>query len=268
MRKVFLLRIKTIMTTSTGKVSRIKPTENLLIILFDEVNGLCPQCNKPLMNNVKKQKTKLFEVAHIYPHSPHPHEIELLKNEIRLNDDSDHEDNLIALCRDCHKLFDNPRTIEGYQAMVALKIELQRLYKLKTLWHENKLDYEINEVINSLVNLKDEARAELSFSALKIDEKDKDLNFILKIKIKSYVQYFYTHIREKFAELDKITPYSSDTIFSQVKTYYLKLKKEGADQNQIFRALTEWFCSVTEVKSVEMSEIFVSFFIQNCEVYS
>lgn len=256
------------MTASTGKNSRIKPTDNLLIILFDEVNGLCPQCNKPLMKNLTKQKTKLFEVAHIYPHSPHPHEVELLKNEIRLNDDSDHEDNLIVLCRDCHKVFDNPRTIDGYQGMCALKKELQRLYKLKTLWYENKLDIEINEVIRSLANLKDEAGAKLSFSALKIDEKDKELNFILKIKIKGYVQYFYTHIREGFKELDKIKPHSSDIIFSQVKTYYLKLKKEGADQNQVFRALTEWLCSVTEVKSVEMAEIFVSFFIQNCEVYS
>ena len=262
------MRIKTVMTASNGGNSRVKPTNNLLIILFDEVNGLCPQCNKPLMKNEKKIKTKLFEVAHIYPHSPHPHEIELLKNEIRLNEDSDHEDNLIALCRDCHKFFDNPRTIEGYQAMVTLKKELQKLYRLKTLWHENKLDDEINEVISSLANLNGKAEAELSFSALKIDEKDKELNFMLKIKIKSYVQYFYTHIREKFAELDKIKPYSSDTIFSQVKTYYLKLKKEGADQNQVFRALTEWFCSVTEVENVEMAEIFVSFFIQNCEVYS
>lgn len=256
------------MVASSGKSSRIKPTDNLLILLFDEVNGLCPQCNKPLMTNRNKQKTKLFEVAHIYPHSPHPYEIELLKSEIRLNDNPDHEDNLIALCRDCHKVFDNPRTIEGYREMVAIKKELQRLYKLKTLWYENKLDFEINEVINSLLNLKDDALAELSLSALKIDDKDDGLSLMLKQKIKSCVQYFYTHIKDKFAELDKIKPYSSETIYSQVKTYYLKLKKEGADQNQIFRALTEWLCSVTDVKDVEIAEIFVSFFIQNCEVYS
>lgn len=256
------------MTTSSEKNTRIKPTDNLQLILFDEVNGLCPKCKKPLMKNKSKQKTKLFEIAHIYPHSPRPHEVELLKNEIRLNDNLDHEDNLIALCRDCHKIFDNPRTVEGYREMIVIKKELQRLYKLKILWYENKLDNEINEVIKSLLNLKSEALAELSLSALKIDEKDKDLSFILKLKIKSSVQYFYTHIKDEFAELDKIKPYSSDTIYSQVKTYYLKLKKEGADQNQIFRALAEWFCSVTSVKDNDIAEIFVSFFIQNCEVYS
>lgn len=41
------------MTLSSGSSSRIKPTENLKIVLFDEVNGLCPKCNKPLMKNKK-----------------------------------------------------------------------------------------------------------------------------------------------------------------------------------------------------------------------
>nr|WP_277399219.1 HNH endonuclease signature motif containing protein [Escherichia coli] len=62
-----------------------------------------------------KRKIKLYEVAHIYPFSPREEEKELLKDEQRLCDDVDSEDNLIALCRDCHKLFDNPRTIEGYR---------------------------------------------------------------------------------------------------------------------------------------------------------
>ncbi|WP_223804359.1 MULTISPECIES: HNH endonuclease signature motif containing protein [Acinetobacter] len=154
------------MTLSSGKNSRIKPTENLKIVLFNEVNGLCPKCNKPLMHNNKNQLTKLYEIAHIYPHSAHPHEAELLKNEEKLNDDLDHEDNLIALCRDCHKIFDIPRTIEGYREMIKIKRELQRISRLKNHWYENKLESEINDVINSLVNLTTIATAELSLKAI------------------------------------------------------------------------------------------------------
>lgn len=95
------MKIKLKMTVSSGGNSRVKPSPNLNLELFDEVNGLCPKCYKPLLDNKNSKKTKLYEVAHIYPHSPRPHEIELLKSEIRLNIDSDHEDNLIALCRDC-----------------------------------------------------------------------------------------------------------------------------------------------------------------------
>jgi len=248
---------------------RKKPTENMGLVLFDEVSGICPKCTKPLMKKGKGQMTKLFEVAHIYPHSPRPHEIELLKDEELLNDNVDHEDNLIALCRDCHKIFDNPRTIEGYREMVSIKKELQRLTNLKNSWFGNSIDNEINEVIASLASFSGEASEELSLEALKVDAKsDETLNGLVKLKIKNNVKYFYPEIKYKFAELDKAVPYTSDTIYSQIKTYYVKLKKEGLDQTQIFAALTDWLNNSTNCKNTEVSEILVSFFVQNCEVYS
>lgn len=73
---------------------------NTHIVLYDEVSGLCPKCFKPLMVQNGKRKIKLYEVAHIYPFSPREEEKELLKDEQRLCDDVDSEDNLIALCRD------------------------------------------------------------------------------------------------------------------------------------------------------------------------
>ena len=68
--------------------------------------------------------------------------------------------------------------------------------------------------------------------------------------------------------MDKLAPYTSDTIYSQVKTYYIKLKRDGLDQAQIFSALTEWIKKTSNSDSTEVSEIIVSFFVQNCEVYS
>ena len=56
----------------------------------------------------KKQgkQHKLFEGAHIYPLNPSDEEKELLKNEKKLHDDVNHLNNIIALCRDCHTMFD------------------------------------------------------------------------------------------------------------------------------------------------------------------
>jgi hypothetical protein len=248
---------------------RKKPTENMGLVLFDEVSGICPQCTKPLMKKGKGQMTKLYEVAHIYPHSPRPHEEILLKDEVRLNSDVDHEDNLIALCRDCHKIFDNPRTVKGYREVVAIKIELQRLTNLKNGWFDSSIDQEMNEVIERLTSLSGEALAELSLDALKVETKsDNTLEFLVKLKIQNNVKYFYSEIKSKFAELDKTCPYTSDTIYSQVKTYYLKLKKNGLNQTQIFSALTDWITINTDCKNISVSEILVSFFVQNCEVYS
>lgn len=248
---------------------RKKPTENMGLVLFDEVSGICPKCTKPLMKRSKGQMTKLYEVAHIYPNSPRPHEVVLLKDEEILNDNKDHEDNLIALCRDCHKIFDNPRTVEGYREIVTIKRGLQHLSKLKNGWFGNSIDEEINKVIVALASFSGEEFEELSLKVMKIDSKsDSTLNGLVKLKIKNNVKYFYSEIKSKFAELDKTVPYTSDSIFSQVKAYYVKLKKEGLDQTQIFSALSDWIKNTTSCKNAEVSEILVSFFIQNCEVYS
>lgn len=248
---------------------RKKPAENLGLVLFDEVGGICPKCTKPLMRKANKQMTKLYEIAHIYPNSPRPHEVELLKNQERLSEDVDDESNLISLCRDCHKIFDNPRTIEGYRDMVAIKKELQRLSNLRKSWFENSIDEDINKVIESLASFAGDALEELSLEAITVDSKsDETLNGLVKLKIKNNVKYFYSDIKSKFSELDKSVPYTSDTIYSQVKTYYLKLKKQNFDQTQIFSALTDWIENGTNCINKEASEILVSFFVQNCEVYS
>lgn len=248
---------------------RKKPTENMGLVLFDEVGGICPKCIKPLMKKSKGQMTKLYEIAHIYPKSPRPDELVLLKDEERLSEDVDDESNLIALCRDCHKVFDSPRTIDGYREMVSIKKELQRLSDLQKSWFDNSIDDEIKKVIASLVSFSGDALEELSLDAITVDAKSDDtLNGLVKLKIKTNVRYFYTDIKSTFAELDKAEPYTSDTIYSQVKTYYLKLRKQNLDQTQIFSALTYWIKNITNCENTEASEIIVSFFVQNCEVYS
>ncbi|PSU68280.1 HNH endonuclease [Photobacterium phosphoreum] len=248
---------------------RKKPSPNKELVLFGEVNSCCPKCHKPLMVSNKGNYTKIYEIAHIYPHSPRPDEAELLKGEERLNTDSDHVDNLIALCRDCHKIFDNPRTIEGYREMVSIKKELIRNKLLKEKWFSNKIDEEIDEVISELSSYNGSSLEKLSMEALRVDDKsDETLNNLIKLKIKNNVVFFYTKINFKFSELDKITPYTSETIYSQVKTYYVSLKKDKQNQTQIFNTMTEWIKNTTNCKSIEVAEIMVSFFIQNCEVYS
>lgn len=252
-----------------SNLNRNKPTENMGLVLFDEVGGICPKCTKPIMKKNKSQMTKLFEIAHIYPHSPRLNEVILLKDEERLSGDVDDEFNLIALCRDCHKIFDNPRTVEGYREMVSIKKELKRLSNLRKSWFDNSIDDEINTIVASLALYSGESFEELSLEALTVDSKsDETLSGLVKLKIKNNIRYFYSDIKSKFSELDKSRPYTSDTIYSQVKTYYLKLKKDNLCQTQIFSAMSDWLKHATNCKNTEVSEILVSFFIQNCEVYS
>ena len=72
-------------------------SDNEKMVLFNEVDGRCPICGKPLTNTKNGQIIKMFEVAHIYPANPRPEEVELLKDEERLSKDVNSLDNVIAV---------------------------------------------------------------------------------------------------------------------------------------------------------------------------
>jgi len=74
----------------------------------------------------------------------------LLKDEIKLNTDLNHEDNLICLCRDCHTKFDKPRTIEEYKNMVNLKKNIISKTSEKNNWFNNNIEKELIEIITIL----------------------------------------------------------------------------------------------------------------------
>lgn len=246
--------------------SRRKPTENENIILFGEVEGVCPKCHHSLMSKSGGNLVKTYEVAHIYPWSPRPHEVELLHGLERLSSDVDDIANLIALCRPCHKIFDNPRTVEGYLEMVSIKKELARLAKIKSDIASGALDGRITQIVESLLDNGNEETT-LSMEAMKIKDKLVDPKTIsLRVKITGHVNYFYNFIKDRFAELDSITPGSSELIYTQVRARFLELKLNGYSQAQIFDAMTEWI-SVKSGGSTNDSEVVASFFVQNCEIF-
>lgn len=260
------------MTTAATppKKTRKSQPEKIKLALHDQVQGMCPKCGKFLLSKTR-QRTKLFEIAHIYPFSPTPDEVELLKGEERLHEDSDHEDNLIPLCSDCHKIFDNPRTVEGYREMLQLKKELIQEYKLKVERNDNNIDPAIDTIIHAFSNASEDEleAAPLSYEALKLDEKaDETLKVSTKRKIQSNITYYYRTVQAKFTEADKLEDGTSDIILSQVKAYYLILKREKLDQTAIFRAMVQWIKSKSPASHDDDIEVVVSFFIQNCEVYS
>lgn len=247
---------------------RRKPTENEHIILFDEVDGICPKCHRSLMSKAGGNLVKVYEIAHIYPWSPRDYEVELLAGAERLSSDVDDISNLVALCRECHKIFDNPRTIAGYEEMVSIKRELSRLAKLKSEMASGVLDNRISQIVSSLVESEGDGEdTQLSMSAMKVKDKlDGAAIVSLRVKISGHVRYFYNYIKGRFSDLDKVTPGVSELIYMQVKARFLQLKIEGHTQAQIFDAMTDWI-SVKSGGAPHDAEVIASFFVQNCEIF-
>jgi len=247
-------------------------TENDKLILFSEVEGMCPLCPNSLMYEKKSQSRKNFEIAHIYPLNPNEEELELLKNEEKLSTDPNDLKNLICLCVSCHTKFDKPRTLDEYKELVSIKKTLLRQTKNKSLWGDTKIENEIKEIIRILATEEIDLSKEdiLKYDPKEIDKKVNDsITLLTKRKIHRNVQDYFQIVKSKFIELDRLTPLTTETISSQVKSHFLLLCKEHKDINQkiIFDALVSWLSKRTKQDNDEASEILISYFIQNCEVF-
>ncbi|MGP4068376.1 ABC-three component system protein [Halobacillus sp. B29] len=249
---------------------RRKPTENENAILLAEVENMCPLCARPLMYEKGEKKHKIFEGAHIYPLNPTDEEKELLKDEEKLHEDVNNLDNIIALCRECHKKFDNPRTVDDYKKLLSIKKNILSKNETRAKYHDYQIETEIKEVITVLIEeeFHEDTPNELELNALKLNEKaDETLTKITKRRIRNEIRDYYLYIQQQFRQLDSQYPESFNRIALQVKLFYSILRKSESSQEVIYGQLTEWLSKKTGSSSLGACGIVISFFIQNCEVF-
>lgn len=254
------------------KENRPQITDNQELLLFSEVDGVCPNCPNVLMYDKNGRKNKNYEIAHIYPLNPKPEEVKVLKDAVKLSIDPNHLDNLICLCLACHNKFDNPRTLEEYEDLLEKKKCLIKRFKEKSIWIDTILEKEIEEIINFLASEDFIFGNEdiLNYDPKTIDNKtDSTITELTKRKIHRNVQDYFKQVKNKFIELDMVQPLTTETISTQIKSHYLKLRKQDASktQKEIFDAMVEWLNKLTHQNSNDSSEIIISYFIQNCEIF-
>lgn len=245
-------------------------SDNEKQLLFDEVHGRCPFCGKRLTHQKDGRVYKTFEIAHIYPANPRDEEVTLLNNEERLSEDVNDIKNVIAACRICHKMFDTPRTVEEYHSWMKLKRKLLQDNALKDCYALFNVESEINTVLGKLnTSSIEENLIPLSLDSLKIEEKaNSSLPYAIKRSIKNDVVDYFDYIQRNFIELDKVTPYKFSTVAAQIKSFYSKCMQINNDQGQVYYALVDWLDEKTGHYSRRACEIVISFFVQDCEVFS
>lgn len=254
---------------------RKRPTKSYEMLLLREVDACCPICHKYLFYNKGNQLRNKYEIAHIYPFSAKPEEEILLSGLERLSDDLDSIKNLIILCRDCHKFFDQPRTAEGYLEMVELKKRLIQNTNVKDNRYNSTINEQMSVIINEIQNYDDDKLddlPQLSLSIKTIDEKvsdngDSSINNILKRNIKTNVTYYYTLIEDLLKQANSREIDSAEEISMRVKLYYIELKRKGINQKESFNFLVDWLHQMTGSKCRTTSEIIISYFVQHCEVF-
>lgn len=238
-------------------------------ILVGQVNGLCPLSNTPLFYNKNGINHKDYEIAHIYPLHPKPEEIILLKVVKLLNEDPEHDDNLIPLCTRCHNRFDKPRTVDEYNNLYMIKKGLISRAKQAELWKQHFIQSEINVLIDSLaIGALDTEDGITKYETKKVEEKaDDTLLPLTKNRIKNNVRDYFLHVKTKLASIEKTSPSTSLIIAQQINTYYLIQRQLEGSQQTIYENMVEWIMVQTATKSKDAADIVASYFIQNCEIF-
>lgn len=242
-------------------------TENVNISLVGEVGSRCPRCSQALIYKKVKSLGKNYEIAHIYPVNPRPHEEVLLRGEERLGDDVNDLENLIALCLKCHNEFDNPRTVEDYRDMVVLKKSIIERLQQQKLVEEHHLEEELSSIIEGLESWSGDGVEQLSLDPKELDEKlDETMRVLTRRRVFDNVTDYYSFIKIRLKYVEEVSPNASERVSIQVKLFYLQQAKRSSDQQVIYGNVVEWFLRRTN-GSREACEILVSFFIQNCEIF-
>lgn len=255
----------------SDKLRRANVNDTVKMSLLCEVQGACPLCNRNLVVKRKSKNVRVFDVAHIYPLNATEHEKKILQGEETLSQEIDCEDNFIVLCQECHKIYDTHKTVEEYRQLVEMKKTINKYKILSQTWDKQTLHKDISIVADCIGNLSEDQilGTKLSYDALNLSEKkDCSLGIINEIKITQLILSYFIPIKESLKKLEREEKAKSAFICSQVRSYYILLLMHGFDQSLIFEKICEWFMTNTGIRNRSKAEVLVSYFIQNCEVYS
>lgn len=260
------------MTEFEEKVSKFKkdrqdPTPAQEMIYLGEVHHVCPLCGKKLMEIGVRKVNKNFEIAHIFPCNPTKEDMYHLDGVELYGENSESMHNKIALCKNCHKDYDNNKTKEKYTNLLNIKKKLEQEYNVKQELAECGLEDEIKAALIKLQNLNesDLQGLTLSYEAVCVDRKIKN-NLILKNAITTNVISYFMFIHNFFIEQCRITGSEPELISYVMRCAYLRCKKKKMNQDQIFEALKKWIMSKTSCTD-NAASIIISYFVQNCDVY-
>lgn len=249
-------------------IARKNPTRSEILLYLEEVDSCCPKCGTPFSRTNNGRFIKGYEIAHVFPNSPTPKEKTMLQNVRIAGTNSEDPLNKIALCHDCHKYYDDNKSIELYNEMFDLKAEKHKALEAKKLILNQNIEAELTQIISKLASLSDleiDGLKKLEYKALKVSDKIEDTYKLLRRRIENDVLEYFTFIRQEFASLP-LESFRFDTMALNIKYAYCKLRDKGLDKSEIYWQMTNWFKRKTAC-DVEACSIMVSFFVQDCEIY-
>lgn len=233
-----------------------------------EVNGLCPLCGDKLVN-IGNKRTKVYEIAHIYPNSPTSDDLMILNGVTILGENSESFQNKIALCFNCHKNYDFHKSLDEYNELLNKKRELYNALATKNDLTNIDISQNLESLLEKLttIDISKISKEELQLNPLKIKQKFLSSESILKIKVTAYVTEYYFFIKDFFKNLEETKQLNFSKLATTIKLAYQTATESLDSKDKIFYSLVDWLLSKTNTSDKGCAEIIISYFIQNCEVF-
>jgi len=244
------------------------PVDGDDIPLLAEAGYECPLCHDSLVKQVKNTVFKKYRIVNIYPEDITGHEDEFC--DIAVPRRVDTQGNKIILCEKHAEEYLVEPTREEHKKLKAIKEQMVANYSMRVDVNDMRLEDDIQIVLNGLMSdFNESVLVELSMDALRIDQKIKPENHMLKNDEITRVLKYYNYINDIFSSMDRDGTGDFDLIASEVNTTYKKLDSGQLTQEEIVDQLAEWIRNKAQVGSnfLRACHIIVAYFIQNCEVF-
>lgn len=230
-----------------------------------EVRYECPITHKDLVQEVRGKTRRRYKITQIFPADLDDDTAAVFDAAYPKPTDFNDPDNLIALYDEAASDYLFDPTIDEYKKLYELKRDLVKAHRARMNVNEEKLEDDIRTILDAIMNLEDAPATEpLSFDALHVADKIKG-PFVLKKTVTDDAVTYYNYIEYVFSNSDV----DFDLIASQIKTSSMMLENAGLTQREVVKELSDWIREKAGLGSDSSlaSEVVVSFFIQNCEVF-
>ncbi len=201
------------------------------VYLVSEEGSMCPNdgCTHSLFTDVNGHLGLLYDVVTIDP------------------DESEEDpDNLIALCPGCaarYRLGPDPTVI---RRMKEIKKQFQEQALDRELLSHQEVQEGVRKVIRKIPQMGPAGPVDLNYDPVVLRKKIEPTNITLYLKTKGYVNYYFNVVHQTMQQMEREGELKFKSFCEQVRVNYLVLKERGADQDRIYRELTDWLQQGTE----------------------
>lgn len=208
-------------------------TKSTLKRLFILSGNQCaaPDCTNQLI--AKDETTIITEVCHIAAASPEGPRYDSLMTD----DDRRHYDNLLLLCDSCHKTIDNKANEKAYPN--SLLKEWKSNHEGKQLYKLSLKPSMLNDAIDVIARATFEEPNDIEETStpFKIDLKITHNHIKRNKSLIEYYKVYYSKINSLYAELEKQGSFKKETLLSNIKHIYLRLKGKYVQDSSDFLAI-------------------------------